>query len=180
MIKNNRPKLKVKMTNSDKGLEILGWILLAVIWVLTISKYSQLPETIPIHYNGLGEADGFGNKWNILTLPIVASILYVGMTILNKYPHVFNYPNNITEQNAMKKYKIATRLVRVLKLVVVIIFGLIVFRTLQNINGSADGLGIWFLPLTMALIFIPMAYFLIKMSNDKGDKSTGYNNVYKK
>ena len=177
MKKNNRPKLIVKMTSSDKGLEILGWILLTGIWILTISKYAELPDTIPIHYNGLGQADGFGNKWNILTLPFVASILYVGMTILNKYPHIFNYTREITEQNALKNYKIATQLVRVLKLVVVIIFGLIIFRTLQNINGSADGLGIWFLPLTMGLIFIPMAYFIIKMTKNKTGESTGYNNV---
>ena len=163
---NNRPRLKIEMTKADSGLEILGCILLSGIWILTIINYANLPETIPIHYNGMGKADGFGNKWNLLTLPIVATILYVGMTILNKYPHLFNYPSDITKQNALKKYKIASRLIRVLKIIIVIIFGLIVIGTLRNINGNADGLGIWFLPLTMGLIFVPMIYFLIQMSKD--------------
>ena len=58
-------------------------------------------------------------------------------------------------------------MMRVLKLVIVLIFGLIVFRTIQNVNGNADGLGIWFLPLTMAMIFIPMIYFLINANRKK-------------
>lgn len=163
---SNRPKLKLNLTTTDKVIELVGWICLIGIWFLTLSNYPSLPETIPIHYNGMGKADGFGNKSSLLALPIVATILYVGMTILNKYPHVFNYPSDITEQNAFKNYKIATRLIRVLKIVIIIIFGLIVIGTLRNIYGNADGLGIWFLPLIMGLLFVPIIYFLIQMSKD--------------
>ncbi len=158
----NRPKLKLNLTTTDKVIELFGWICLIGIWILTSSNYYSLPETIPIHYNGTGEADGFGKKWNILTLPIVSSTLFIGLTILNKYPHVFNYPSTITQENALRQYTNATRLIRFLKLVIVIIFGLIVFKTIQNANGNADGLGAWFLPLTFGLMFIPMIYYLIK------------------
>jgi hypothetical protein len=51
--------------------------------------------------------------------------------------------------------------------VIVIIFGLIVLKTIQSVNGNADGLGTWFLPLTMGLIFIPMFYFLINAKKKK-------------
>lgn len=164
---SNRPKLKLDLTATDKAIELVGWICLIGIWILTLSNYYSLPETIPIHYNGTGEADGFGKKWNILTLPIVSSILFVGLTILNKYPHIFNYPSTITEENAMQQYTNATRLIRFLKLVILIIFGLIVFKTIQNVNGNADGLGVWFLPLTMGMIFIPIVFFLINAGKDK-------------
>jgi hydrogenase-4 membrane subunit HyfE len=49
-----------------------------------------------------------------------------------------------------------------LKFIIVIIFGLIAFKTIQNASGEADGLGIWFLPLTLGLIFIPLTYYIIK------------------
>jgi uncharacterized membrane protein len=176
---SNRPKLKLNLTTTDKVIELVGWICLIGIWILTLSNYYSLPETIPIHYNGAGEADGFGKKWNILSLPIVSSILFVGLTILNKYPHVFNYPSTITQENALQQYTNATRLIRFLKLVVLIIFGLIVFKTIQNVNGNADGLGTWFLPLTFGLIFIPMAYYLTKSIKKNNNKNTGYNNGYK-
>lgn len=157
-----RPKIKIERTTTDKVVEILGWIALLSIWVLTIASYSNLPKTIPIHYNGAGNADGFGSKINILMLPFIATILFVGMTIANKFPHVFNYPTKITEENAFRQYTNATRMMRYLKLILVALFGLIAFKTIQSTSGNSSGLGIWFLPLTMGLVFIPLTYFIIK------------------
>ncbi|MBT3547977.1 MAG: DUF1648 domain-containing protein [Flavobacterium sp.] len=164
---NKRPRIELHLTQTDMILEILGWIAIVGIWTLTLINYFELPEIIPTHYNGAGKADGFGNKANILTLPIVSTILFVGMTILNKYPHVFNYQSEITDENALHQYTNATRLIRFLKLTIVIIFGLIVFRTIQNVSGNADGLGTWFLPLTLGMIFIPIIYFLISANKEK-------------
>ena len=159
---NERPKIKLKLTTTDKIFEILGWTSILAIWVLTITNYTNLPDTIPIHYNGAGQADGFGGKGNILTLPLIATILFIGLTILNKFPHVFNYPTNITADNALRQYTNATRLIRYLKFIIVVIFGLIALQTIRNVNGQTSGLGAWFLPLTLGLIFFPMTYFMIK------------------
>ncbi|PKQ65956.1 DUF1648 domain-containing protein [Raineya orbicola] len=164
---SERPKLKLELTTFDKMLEILGWASILAIWGLTIINYSNLPDTIPIHYNGAGQADGFGGKKTILTLPLIATVLFIGMTILNKFPHIFNYPTNITQDNALRQYTNATRLIRYLKFIIVIIFGLIAFKTIQNPNGQADGLGVWFLPMTLGLIFIPMTYYIIKTLKTK-------------
>jgi hypothetical protein len=111
---------------------------------------------------GFGQADGFGGKGNILTLPFIATTLFAGLTILNKFPHVFNYPINITADNALKQYTNAVRLIRYLKFIIVIIFGLIALQTIRNANGQTSGLGVWFLPLILGLIFIPLIYFVIK------------------
>ena len=162
-----RPKIKLELTKADKILEIVGWLLIIVIWGFTITNYSNLPETIPTHFNGAGQTDGFGGKATILTLPLIATILFIGLTLLNKFPHVFNYPINITQDNAFKQYTNATRLIRYLKIIIVFIFGLIAFKTFQNANGEADGLGVWFLPLTMGLIFIPLIYFVSKSFKTK-------------
>lgn len=159
---NDRPKIKLELTTIDKAFEIIGWTSILAIWVLTITSYTNLPDTIPIHYNSAGYADGFGGKATILTLPLIATILFIGMTILNKFPHIFNYPTNITADNAFRQYTNATRLIRYLKFTIVIIFGLIELRTIRNVNGQTNGLGIWFFPLTIGLIFIPLTYFVIK------------------
>jgi len=100
-------------------------------------------------------------------LPLIATVLFVGLTFLNKFPHIFNYPTNITPHNALRQYTNATRMIRYLKLVIVVIFGLIAFKTIQNGNGEANGLGIWVLPLTLGLIFIPLIYFVIKSFKTK-------------
>jgi len=162
-----RPKIKLEHTKADKAFEIIGWVLVISVWGFTVKNYANLPETIPLHYNLAGQADGFGGKATILTLPVIATVLFVGLTFLNKFPHIFNYPTNITQHNALRQYTNATRMIRYLKLVIVVIFGLIAFKTIQNGNGEANGLGIWFLPLTLGLIFIPLIYFLIKSFKTK-------------
>jgi len=87
-----RPRLKIELTISDKIFEFVGWLLVILVWGLTIMNYSNLPNTIPTHYNALGQADAFGGKASILLLPIVATVLFIGITIINKFPHIFNYP----------------------------------------------------------------------------------------
>ncbi len=171
---STRPKIKPNLTTTDKIIEFIGWVAIVGIWILTLTNYSALSETIPIHYNGAGEADGFGNKGNILSLPIISTIVFIGLTILNKYPQVFNYPSKITKENALQQYTNATRMIRFLKFAIVLIFGLIVFKTIQNTNENADGLGTWFLPLTLSLIFIPIVYYLTKSIRLKKDKNISY------
>lgn len=61
---HKRPKIKLKLTTADKVLEVLGWTFLFAIWILTMASYANLPDTIPIHYNGAGQADSFGEKTN--------------------------------------------------------------------------------------------------------------------
>jgi uncharacterized membrane protein len=77
-----RPKIKIELTATDKAVELTGWLMLLAVWVLTITSYSNLPETIPTHFNGEGKADGFGSRINILALPLVATILFVGIQLL--------------------------------------------------------------------------------------------------
>lgn len=141
---------------------MLGWTAVVGIWLQVAIFYPKLPDIIPIHFNGAGIPDGFGAKGNILTLPTVATIIFVGMTVLNRFPHIFNYPTNITEENALRQYTLATRLIRHLKFMIVCIFLLISFKTIQVAHGNADGLGNWLLPLIMGLNFIPLIYYIYK------------------
>ncbi len=157
-----RPKIVLTLSTLDKIVELLGIISIVAIWVLVITSYNSLSDTIPVHYDLDGKVDIIGGKENIFALPIVATILFLGLTILNRYPHHFNYLNKITEENAHRQYSIATKMIRFLKLIVVIIFGLIEWKTIQNAQGIADGLGMWFLPIIIAPIVIPLIFLIVK------------------
>ncbi|MBM3426670.1 MAG: DUF1648 domain-containing protein [Bacteroidetes bacterium] len=157
-----RPKIKLIPSTTDKLLDLLSWLTLLVLWGYTFSHYSSLPETIPTHFNAAGEADGFGSKASLIALPIIATVLFIGLTVLNRYPHVFNYPTAITQDNALRLYTLATRMLSYLKLVLVLVFGGIELMTIQHASGKGAGLGAWFLPLTLILIFLPLIYFVIK------------------
>lgn len=158
-----RPKLKLQSTPTDKFLEISGWSVLLTTWIMVILNYGDLPDTIPIHYNAEGVIDGYGNKSFIWKLPLISSLLFIGMTILNMFPHIFNYLTEITEKNALNQYTIATRMMRYFKFIIAVLFGFLVFKTVQ----TTDGLGCYFTPLVLVLIFIPMIYYIYALIRNR-------------
>jgi hypothetical protein len=151
----SRPKIKLTLSPTDKKLELFGKILLALMWGSSIYIFLKLPVIIPTHFNASGRVDGHGNKITFLILPVFATLIYWGLTVLNKYPQVFNYLTEITEENAQRQYSIATKMLRFMKLAILIIFSLVILFTYLTIIGVTNGLGIWFLPLTFALFLIP-------------------------
>jgi uncharacterized membrane protein len=157
-----RPKLKINLTLADLILEIICWLTLIGVWLMTLFNYSNLPNIIPIHFNATGQVDGYGSKVAIIILPIIATFLFFGMTILNKFPHIFNYATNITPDNALQYYTAALRLMRYLKFIIVLIFALILFQTLRIVTGKSEGLGTYFLPMILSLIFLPPLLFILK------------------
>ena len=125
----SRPKLKVPLSKSEIIVEGLGWILLFSMWCYILFVYNRLPDIIPTHFSFSGKADAYGSKSSIFTLPILGLIIFVLLTILNRFPHIFNYTVIITEDNALQQYKMGTRVLRYLKLIIAIIFIAIVYFT---------------------------------------------------
>lgn len=159
---NNRPKIRVELRPTDKIIETLAWSFLLASWVLVLVNYPSLPDTVATHYNGTGQADRFIAKEMIFSLPLIVTILYIGLTLLNRFPHIFNYPIKITEENALTHYTKATRLVRYLKIILVTVSLLVALKTIENAYGHPDWIGAWFLPVLVVLIFLPLPYFLLK------------------
>lgn len=141
---------------------MLGWISIVAIWILTLTNYVNLPDTIPIYYDASGQVDDFDGKGCILILSTLATILFIGLTILNKFPHVFKYPTNIAIDNAGGQYSNVTKLIRYLKLFIVILFGFIVCYTIHNANGHAEAHGNGFLLWILGLLFMLLLFFIIK------------------
>lgn len=77
------------------------------LWALTIFVFLKLARTIPIHFTAPGEVDNYGNKIIIIILSTLATIVYAGLSFLNKFPHHFNYIRKITVGNALHQYTLA-------------------------------------------------------------------------
>ncbi len=163
----SRPVIKLKLTTTDKIIEWLGWLLLSVMWVMVIWNFSALPGTIPIHWNFKGEVDNYAGKHSIFILPVIGSFIFAGMTILNNYPHIFNYAVKIDESNAAMQYTNVTRMIRVLKTIVVFIFLFIIFKIIQSANEDNKSLEAWSLPLVTGIIVIPVIIFIFNSFRTK-------------
>ncbi len=157
-----RPKITVELTKFDKALEQISWCLLLVLWMFTLKNYTNLPQTIPTHFSLSGEVDGYGGKETLFILPIIATLICVGFTILNKYPHIFNYPTEITEENAYRQYQIATRLLRWLKVIIVLTFSIIVYTTIQKVQKSSSTFDSWLIPFILVFNLVPLVIYFRK------------------
>lgn len=158
----NRPKLKIQPTKTDWTLEVIGLLGIIFTVVIIIISYNDLPDSIPRHFNASGQPDGFSGKSILFVLPAVTLVTYSIMTIGLKFPHVFNYPLEITKENAERQYRNATLMMRVVKTIIVLIFGYLTYATIQTGLGEMEGLGKWFTPTMLVSILGTVGYFIYR------------------
>jgi hypothetical protein len=116
--RSGRPIIKPPMTRVDIAMEAIALAGIVVNIVIAIYGAMSLPDVIPTHVGPSGGIDSYGNKWMLIVFMSVINIaLYALITLVNRYPHVFNYPVIITKENAPGLYRIAQRMIRWLKLV---------------------------------------------------------------
>lgn len=85
----------------------------------------KLPEKVPGHYDASGKVDRWGSKWELLILPGVGAILALLMQVLEKFPHIYNYPERLNALNAKQFYVHSRKLLNQLKNICLIFFALI-------------------------------------------------------
>ncbi len=158
---DQRPRLKLLLSRGDVLLEMLAISLLLICWVLAIYGFYILPESIPVHFDMSGKVTRYGSKFNIFLMPLIATVLFIGMSILNKYPHVFNYPYPITPENAEKQYRTASRLIRWLKFLTVTLFLFIDIVIIQAARYSTNIIPSWLFFFVLLLSFAPIAIYLL-------------------
>lgn len=64
---------------------VLPVILCSIPFFYALSLYQQLPESIPIHFNGKGEADGFGSKNYIFLGGCLPLFVWIIMLFAKKF-----------------------------------------------------------------------------------------------
>lgn len=159
----DRPKIKVPYEQSDLLIEMVNITLLILIWGFTIVHYFDLPETIPIHFNAKGDADGFGNKATIWLLPAIATFTFLLMFLLNRYPHLHNYMVNITEENALRNYRLSTRVLRYVNLYCMILFSIIVYEVMaMSLGKKPKFIGLEFIIFSILVPIGIVIYAFIK------------------
>lgn len=162
LVMSRRPIIKIEKDALDWAMDIVGILCLIGLIVIPFIYYSELPSEIPSHYNGSGEPDAYSSKAVIWTLPIVGTLLFFMLKMLTPYPDKFNYPIQITQQNARTVYGYG---VKTLNWMSTAIAGVCLYLTHSTILiglGQAENLGSLFLPVFVIILFGPVIYFLYK------------------
>lgn len=167
-MQNNRPKIEVPFQTIDVLIELLSITLIILSWVFVSLEFNALPDTIASHFNGKGQPDGYSSKSFILILPILATLMYIGLFILNKFPHMHNYMVNISEDNALKNYRFSTRVLRIVNFFVVLLFSYITYTIISSAKGNTLTLGKWFLPVVISVsVILPIGLIVYQRKINK-------------
>ena len=165
---SKRPRIKVPYQSIDIFFELVTITLLILIIGYTAYVYMSLPDTIPTHFNAKGEVDDYGQKITVWLVPIIALFMYVGLYIINLYPHRHNYMVNITEENALKNYRFSTRVLRIVNLFTMAILAVVSYAIISAAMGNDFSLGSWFLPTIIgSSILLPVIVLLYYKSINK-------------
>jgi len=162
-----RPKLVVPAKRLERGLNGITLIILIGSIVYWCMQWTHLPSRLPIHFNAKGEADRWGSRWILLTIPAFSLLLYIGLAKLSRYPHLYNYPVEITEQNAESQYVMARQLICWIKLEVVMMFGYFEWSTIRVAQDPSSGMGTWLLPIIFFVLFGTIAIYFIRALKGK-------------
>lgn len=151
-----RPILKLPKTKYEKIWDFIGGGLFVLSILYIFVMWGQLPKKIPGHFNGAGEVDRWGSKIEVLILPFIGLFLWILLGLLEKAPHMHNYPARLNESNVEAFYLNSRKGLNEIKNLCLILFAAISFQMIRIGLGEAESLGWWFLPIFIIAVAIPI------------------------
>ncbi|WP_452223052.1 DUF1648 domain-containing protein [Lacinutrix chionoecetis] len=138
MFNDSRPKLTLKKDQAQRILEYATFGLLCIALLYTVLNYNNLPEQVPMHFNLSGEVDSYGEKSFVWFPILIGFVLCIGIYKLNKYPHLFNYPDKITKENAEKHYTSAVKMMSWLNFLMALLFAVVTYQIVSlGMSGAS-------------------------------------------
>ena len=168
-MQSKRPRIAVPYEQIDIIVELVNITILILIWGYAIMQYAELPDTIPIHFDASGNPDAEGSKLTIWILPIIATFMFMMLFVLNRFPHLHNYMVNITEENALKNYRLSTRILRFVNLYCLLLLAVLVFDIVTLTKGGETtflGVGLIISSILVPMAIVVLAFYYQKKINN--------------
>ncbi|MDP5081921.1 MAG: DUF1648 domain-containing protein [Winogradskyella sp.] len=157
----DKPKIKVPYQSVDVVIELASIVVLLLMWFYVIMEFTNLPDSIPSHFNSKGQPDNYSNKGIIWFLPVLATLIYSGLFTLNRFPHLHNYTVNINKENAPKQYRFSTRVLRVVNFLCVLMFAYISYQLIIGAKNQQSDLGLGFVITVVGIsVLLPVFIFV--------------------
>lgn len=151
-----RPILKLPKTKFEKLWDYIGCgiFMLSILYIFIM--WGKIPEEVPGHFNGAGEVDRWGTKIELFILPFIGVFLWILLSLLEKAPHMHNYPARLNENNVKAFYLNSRKTLNEIKNLCLIIFAVISFQMVRIAIGEIETIGWWLLPIVLIGTAIPI------------------------
>lgn len=150
--------MKLKNDKIDWIIEVICLILLVGVTAYLICNWGSIPDKIPAHYDWEGNIDRWGNKTELIILPIMSWFLYLLITGLQQVPLVWNTGVKITEKNEERVYRTLKYLLETLKLIVV---ADLTYLTINSLMGKS--LSGWFTMIVLVAVFGDLIFWIVRL-----------------
>ena len=162
-----RPELKIEKTAFRRICNVIGYGLFVIGVIISIGSIPFLPETVPIHFNLAGDADGWGSKYFLLVLPLIGIITTVALEAVENRPHMHNFPVSLNESNVEAFYKLSTRTMNLMKNGILVLFSFLMIDIVMTARTEEAFFQEIILFLLVAIIIIPILSFFVSMRKVK-------------
>ena len=162
--KGPRPKLKIPYTQFESYCEIIAAVVLIAMAVYITAIWAKLPAQIPGHFNIMGQPDRWDGRNSIFSILGIVFALYAGISVLQRFPHIYNYPFGLTPQNVHQQYQLARQLLVLIKTEIVCILSFILAGIMNIALGRSQTLGLWCVPAMIVAILITIVQYGVRAS----------------
>jgi hypothetical protein len=149
-----------------RTLEIIGIAALAFMcWVTYGAVYGadRLPDRIATHFKLNGQPDGWGSPTILLLIPAIALANYAGLTIVARFPSMFNYPVRMTDENRARLQAVALNMIVWIKVESVSLFAWIEWAIIGAAREGRFRLPAVLAAVCFAAIFATIAWYIVAM-----------------
>ena len=149
-----------------KTLQIGALLLLLLTWAITafaILGPNGLPARIPTHFNASGQPDGWGAPGMLWVIPLIATVIYLLMSLVSRYPSSFNFPMRTHPAARRALEVIALNMLSWLKAEVVFLFACIQYTAIRFARSGYGTLSPLFLPAVLIVVFGTIGWHIAAM-----------------
>ena len=148
--------MKIKNNAFDWAATILPFVMCLVSGILVLSRWSEIPDEIGIHYTINGTQDQTGSKSFLFVILGIAAAMVLLMCVISHFPSLWNIPIKITDNNSFILYRLTKYMLEFDQLLITAMFCTFVLLTAYGINLSA-----WFWLIAVGAILVGNMVFII-------------------
>jgi uncharacterized membrane protein len=146
--------------------DVVAVLAVAVAVYMVVHAWAELPDRIPVHFNGRGVPDSWGGKGSLLIGPVIAITTGLLLTIVNHFPHTFNYLHTITEENAQAHYRLAREMMAMLRAAIAVLGAVMSWMQIEAArtgSTTAGSVGL-VVATTVAVPFAALLIYFVRAS----------------
>lgn len=121
--------------------------------------WPELPDRVAIHFSN-GEADGWGTKYNLFLLPILAVLWWAGANFFVKRPEKLNLPNTTEENREAMLFK-GKKIMAIIQNAITMMFLFLNEEAAQNAAGHQSQILMGFVIFLLLISFIAAPFLLL-------------------